>query len=105
MILEPEDFSGKTDMKFSFGGGTREQIIQGLFKLIEGVADGRVLVQGVELRQETLIDDYAMRYFVLKYAECENPTIPEEGKIQISTYEDFIKHIPEGFGTLTKEQK
>jgi hypothetical protein len=110
MIIEADDFAGDPTKTggFAFGGASREQIIKALYKLIEGIADQRVLVQAVELRQEATMDDYAMRYFLLKYAESETPTVPEEGKIQIATYEDFIKHAPQGFGTIgtiTREQK
>lgn len=71
MIVESKDFSNvlETDHRFRFGLTNRENLIRGLLKIVRAVADGRMLVQSVELGATVTHEDYAMERFGLTYAE------------------------------------
>lgn len=81
MIIEAKDFvKTKVEGRYYFGGCDREQTVAVLERFIEGVRDGRVLLQGVTISSKMNIAEYLMNDLTITYAETEQP-FPKENTI------------------------
>jgi hypothetical protein len=83
MIIEAKDFAGATTAGYQFGAGSSDKIVEGLLKLVAAIADGRALVQGVNVKAEMTVDDYLLHDFTIRFAERPDP-LPDEVRVRVT---------------------
>jgi L-lactate utilization protein LutB len=68
MFMDSNDFAGNTVTGYYFAMD-RDNAIAALERFIQGIKDGRVLLQKVTVTSEIGVDDYAMNTLAITYAE------------------------------------
>lgn len=74
MLIDPKDFSSQDPKQIIKFGATREDIIRGLLKAAKCVADGSMLVQGVDFCGSISHENFTKYSFSVEYAENEGPS-------------------------------
>lgn len=93
MIVEAKDFAGETPTGYRFGGGSREQIVAGVAKLVDAIADGRALVTAVHVKAEVTVDEYLYQELTIRYAEHEG-RLSEEHRIPVEKVRELFGNHP-----------
>lgn len=75
--MQADDFHGTDPMVtpggFHFGGGSRVDIALGIVKFLEGIIEGRILMQKITLSNDIEIDDFNVDTITFKYVETSQP--------------------------------